>query len=169
RYVLLFGCTSGDGAEIFRRCFMVPEQIERETVIAAPVERVWSVLTEAEHIGQWFAHAGAEVDLRPGGLIVMRWEEHGTYLARIEQVEPYRLFSYRGAYPADEEPRNGNSTLVEFILSPEGDGTRLRVVESGFTSLAVPEEEKRTRIEENTQGWQGGLTELKSYVERLAA
>jgi uncharacterized protein YndB with AHSA1/START domain len=148
---------------------MVPEQIERETVIAAPVERVWEVLTDARHIGQWFAHAGAEVDLRPGGLLVMRWEEHGTYLARIEKVEPHRVFSYRWAHPADEEPRAGNSTLVEFTLSPEGNGTRLRVVESGFPSLEVPETEKTTHGAENIQGWQGGLAELQSYIERLAA
>ncbi len=31
---------------------MVPEQIERETVIAVPVERVWSLLTDAEHLGR---------------------------------------------------------------------------------------------------------------------
>ena len=46
---------------------MVPDQIERETVIAAPVERVWALLTEAEHLGRWFGDAGAEIDLRPGG------------------------------------------------------------------------------------------------------
>ena len=52
------------------RCrHMVPEQIERETVIAAPVERVWALLTEAEHLGRWFGDSGAEIDLRPGGVL----------------------------------------------------------------------------------------------------
>jgi uncharacterized protein YndB with AHSA1/START domain len=31
---------------------VVPEQIEREIVIDAPVERAWAMLTEAEHIRQ---------------------------------------------------------------------------------------------------------------------
>jgi uncharacterized protein YndB with AHSA1/START domain len=148
---------------------MVPEQIERETVIAAPVERVWAVLTEAEHIGQWFGDAGAEIDLRPGGLLTMRWEEYGTFLARVERVEPHSLFSYRWARPADEEPRAGNSTLVEFTLSPEGDRTRLRVVESGFRSLEAPDDEKETFAAENVEGWIHELGDLEAYVARLAA
>ncbi len=62
---------------------MVPDRIERDVVIQAPVERVWAVLTQAQHVATWFAFAGAEVDLRPGGSIVMRWEEHGTFYARV--------------------------------------------------------------------------------------
>ena len=46
---------------------MTQDSIEREVTIEAPVERVWSVITEAEHVGRWFGDAGAEVDLRPGG------------------------------------------------------------------------------------------------------
>src|SRR5918999_5974720 len=98
-------------------------QIERETVIAAPVERVWQLLTEAEHIGSWFSDAGAEVDLRPGGAMVLRWAEHGTARARIVDVEPPRRFSYRWAAIREqwgEEPDARNSTLVEFTLAPEG-------------------------------------------------
>ena len=48
---------------------MTADQIERETTIAAPVERVWSLITEAEHLGKWFGDAGAEIDLRPGGAL----------------------------------------------------------------------------------------------------
>ena len=40
---------------------MVPDKIERETFIAAPVERVWALITEAEHLGRWFGDAGAEI------------------------------------------------------------------------------------------------------------
>jgi uncharacterized protein YndB with AHSA1/START domain len=47
---------------------VVPEQIERETVIAAPVERVWALLTEAEHLGRWFGDAGAESTCGPAAL-----------------------------------------------------------------------------------------------------
>ena len=74
---------------------MTPDRIEREITIAAPVERVWSVLTEADHIAGWFADAGAEIDLRPGGALVMRWEEYGIARARVEAVEPPRRFAYR--------------------------------------------------------------------------
>ena len=143
---------------------MVPEQIEREVVIAAPVERVWAAITEAEHLGTWFGDDGAEVDLRPGGTLTLRWKEHGTFHTTIAAVEPPRLLSWRWTINAGEEPREDNSTLVEFILTPEGDGTRLRVVESGFRGLDLPEEQRAARVADNTQGWFEELEELRQYV-----
>jgi uncharacterized protein YndB with AHSA1/START domain len=147
----------------------VPEQIAHEVVVDAPVERVWAILTEADHIREWFAFDGAEIDLRPGGELVMTWKEHGTYHARIEQVEPDRLFSYRWAHSAGEQPSDGNSTLVEFTLRPEGDGTRLRVVERGFRDLDLPEAEQAAWAADNIQGWTGGFTALQEYARRVAA
>ena len=76
---------------------MVPDRIERETVINAPVERVWELITEPEHVGRWFGDAGAAIDLRPGGEMVIRWTEHGTSHARVVAVEPHSRFSYRWA------------------------------------------------------------------------
>lgn len=148
---------------------MAANQIEREIVIDAPVERVWAALTEADHVGTWFGDAGAEVDLRPGGALILRWQEHGTFHTTIERVEPQRFFSWRWASTAGQEPRADNSTLVEFSLTPEGNGTRLRVVESGFQQLDLPEAQRARRFTENTQGWQEEIDELRAYVERLAA
>ena len=67
---------------------MVPEQIEREVVIAAPIERVWATITQPEHVGSWFGDAGAEIDLRPGGAMTITWAKHGTSHAVVERVEP---------------------------------------------------------------------------------
>ena len=63
------------------------DSIVRETVVAAPVQRVWEVLTQAEYVGRWFGADKAEIDLRPGGSFVMTWAEHGVGLARVERVE----------------------------------------------------------------------------------
>ncbi|MGH2617938.1 MAG: SRPBCC domain-containing protein [Thermomicrobiales bacterium] len=147
----------------------VPEQITHEIVVDAPVARVWAIITEAEHIREWFAFDGARIDLRPGGALVMTWKEHGTFHARIERVEPTRRFAYRWAHLADQQPGDGNSTLVEFTLSPEGDGTRLRVVESGFRELDMPETEQAQWAADNIQGWTGGFTALQGYAQRVAA
>ena len=147
-------------------------QIERETVIAAPVERVWAVLTEGEHVGHWFSDAGAEIDLRPGGEMVLRWAEYGVGRARVVDVEPPRRFSYRWATLREhwgEEPDDRNSTLVEFTLAPEGDGTRLRVVESGFAALEGSDEQRRRSFEDNTQGWETQLDNVREYAQRVAA
>jgi uncharacterized protein YndB with AHSA1/START domain len=147
----------------------VPEQIEHEIVIDAPVERVWAVITEAEHIRQWFAFDGATIDLRPGGELVMHWKEHGTYHARIETVEPPHRFAYRWARLAEEQPKDGNSTLVTFTLSPAGTGTRLQVVERGFRALNIPVDEQAAWAAENVQGWTGGFAALQEYLEQTIA
>lgn len=147
-------------------------QIERETVIAAPVERVWSLLTQAEHVGRWFCDDGAEIDLRPGGEIVMRWAEHGVGRARIVDLDPPRRFSYRWAAIREhwgEEPDESNSTLVEFTLDREGEGTRLRVVESGFDDLAGTDEQRRTAFEGNSEGWEVQLGNVAQYSQRVTA
>jgi uncharacterized protein YndB with AHSA1/START domain len=151
---------------------MTPDRIEREITIAAPVDRVWSVLTEAEHIGGWFADAGAEIDLRPGGALVMRWQEYGMTRARVETVEPPHRFAYRWtAHHAEQgaEPEPGNSTLVEFTLAPEGDETRLRVVETGFAALATSDEQRGKNYDDNVDGWKQMLGRIDTYVGQVTA
>lgn len=151
---------------------MVTDQIERETVINAPVERVWELITQAEHLGRWFGDAGAEIDLRPGGALVLRWAEHGTSHGRVVAVEQHIRFAFRWApftEPAGGEPVEGNSTLVEFTLHPDGDGTRLVSVESGFASLATSDEQRARNFEGNTRGWAAETDELRAYAEKIAA
>jgi uncharacterized protein YndB with AHSA1/START domain len=148
---------------------MVPDQIEREIVIDAPVSRVWAALTEAEHIGTWFGDAGAGIDPRPGGALAIRWQEHGVFHTTIERIEPERVFSWRWAHAAGDHPRPGSSTLVEFTLTPEGNATRLRVVESGFQALEMSEAERAKCVTDNTQGWREELEELRGYLQRPAA
>jgi uncharacterized protein YndB with AHSA1/START domain len=84
-------------------------------------------------------------------------------------VEPPHVFAWRGALIGHTEVRDGNSTLVEFTLSREGDGTRLRVVESGFRSLDLPEEERAKQAEGNVEGWRIKTAELQAYAEGVAA
>jgi uncharacterized protein YndB with AHSA1/START domain len=147
---------------------MATDRIEREIIINAPQQRVWAVLTEADHVAGWFGDS-AEVDLRPGGKVIFGWKEHGNHHARVERVEPPDFFSYRWARLAGIEPAPGNSTLVEFTLIPEGSATRLRVVETGFASLDGSEEDRDTAVKQNTEGWISELGELQEYAERLPA
>lgn len=142
---------------------MIPERIEREIVIEAPIDVVWAVLTEPEHVAGWFSHS-AEIDLRPGGDAIFTWREHGSALAWVERVEPPRFFAFRWVRPVGQEQRKDSSTLVEFTLADEGDRTRLRVVESGFRELDWSEDAKARYADENTQGWQLELDELRAYV-----
>lgn len=146
---------------------MVPDQISREIRVAAPVARVWDVLTKAEHIAGWFGDA-ARIDLRVGGELVLGWTAHGSFHAEITRVEPPTRLSYRWHKDAEvtTPPIEADSTLVEFSLTPDGQGTLLRVVETGFNALAVPAEEQARRAAENTTGWGEELGQLKVYAEK---
>ncbi len=144
---------------------MVPTQITHEIFVAASREQVWSLLTEPEQIAKWFAFDGAEIDLRPGGILTMTWKEHGVYTAIIEVVEPLHTFAYRWARLPGEQPGPGNSTLVTFTIHPEADGVRLQVTESGFQDLDLPEAEQAAWAADNQQGWQGGFATLLTVVD----
>jgi uncharacterized protein YndB with AHSA1/START domain len=147
------------------------DRIETDVLIAAPVERVWDLVTSGEHVGRWFGDAGAEIDLRPGGAVSLSWREHGTVRGRVEAVEPPRRFAWRwlSSMGSDEEPTPGNSTLIEFTLAAEGDGTRVAVVESGFDALDMDEKDRAARLAGNTRGWAAELDDLVAYATGATA
>jgi uncharacterized protein YndB with AHSA1/START domain len=128
---------------------------------------VWAVLTAPEH---WLGEGDpAGFDLREGARIVLQVPGHGSYPMHIERVEPQRYLAFRWAnrFPPTQ-PREGNSTLVEYTLTPEAAGakTRLRVVERGFATLAVPDDERRRAAEDNTGAWEGVLDHVRKATEQ---
>ena len=142
---------------------MVNDRIEREIVIAAPVDRVWSLVVK-------FAFGVDEVelakrDIRAGSLFVADYTVHGKFPLRVEKIEPKGYLSYRwaSAFPG-AEPREDNSTLIALTLAADGDGTRLSVVESGFTFIQ-PEEKRHKAFEDNSNGWVTEFDELRKRAE----
>jgi uncharacterized protein YndB with AHSA1/START domain len=147
---------------------MVPNVIEREILIEAPVQTVWGVVTEPDQISRWFSDA-AEIDLRPGGEGTLTFEmratnERATVRLLVETVEPPHTFAFRWDYPAGATAHEGNSIRVEFTLTAEGKNTRLRVTESGFPKLERPEEEKAAYADVHGKGWDIHLANLRDYV-----
>ncbi|WP_250033454.1 SRPBCC family protein [Paractinoplanes maris] len=148
---------------------MTNDRIERDTFVKAPVERVWAVITEPHHVGVWFGPGEpAEIDLRPGGTMRLDHGQYGVFPTLIVAVEPPRYLSYRwaSAYPG-EVADESNSTLVEFFLEPEAEGTRLRVVETGFAALTIPAERVATAgYDSHAEGWSGIVEIVKEYAEK---
>ena len=134
-------------------------QIEREIVIDAPVEVVWSTITEPDQISLWFADK-VELEVKPGARGYMGFGEQGGPVI-VETVDPPTRFSFRWNPPAGEEPAAGNSLLVEFTLVDEGEHTRLRVVESGLNPLPWSDVDKQRYVEEHNGGW-------GEFLDRLA-
>ncbi|MCX0245553.1 SRPBCC domain-containing protein [Streptomyces drozdowiczii] len=148
---------------------MSEDRIESETLIAAPLERVWSLVAQP---GFWVADKASlpGTVAEEGALMTARNAEHGDFPVRVEKVEPPTYLAYRwtSAFPG-EELREDNSTLVEFTLTPEGGQTRLRVVESGFAALAASEELRGQNLKDHAGGWPLELDALKGRAEEQPA
>jgi uncharacterized protein YndB with AHSA1/START domain len=145
---------------------VLPDAVTREIDIDAPPDVVWAIVTGARHLAGWFSDE-VEIDLRPGGAMLLTWHGHGTYRARIETVEPPLTFAFRWVLRDGQEPVPGSSTLVVMTLTATNAGTRLRVVESGFSDLAWPEGERARYAGQNANGWTKELDELRAYAARV--
>ena len=147
---------------------MIPDRISREIVIDAPPHVVWAIVTEPGHVARWFSDE-AQIDLRPGGAMLLTWHGHGTYRGRVEAVEPPHRFAFRWVRREDDDPGEGTSTLVEITLAGEGPRTRLRVIETGFQRLTWAEEDKARYADENSQGWIHELNQLRDYAAGVSS
>jgi uncharacterized protein YndB with AHSA1/START domain len=142
---------------------MIPNAIEKELVIEAPLEVVWRIVTDPEQIRQWFADE-AEVELRVGGNGRLRFKSGDSYQLQVEALEPPRRFAFRWVQPEGSPARADNSMLVEFTLEPAAGGTRLRVVESGFDTIDWSDAKKAKYAEDHSRGWDVLLGRLSDYA-----
>jgi uncharacterized protein YndB with AHSA1/START domain len=147
---------------------MIGLEIEREVLIEAPVGVVWRTITEPDQICQWFADR-VELVVEPGAHGYMGFGDQGGPVV-VEVVEPPTRFSFRWNHPAGVEPAVGNSMLVEFTLTSEGEEqTRLRVTESGHEVRDWPDAEKKRYADEHGDGWGKFLDRLSRVVlERIS-
>src|SRR5262245_39290976 len=129
---------------------MADDTIEREMTLRAPIERVWQAITDPAEVSKWFG-VEAEIALTPGGDVAFGWLK-ARFRGRVEAVERPRRFACRWCLDSDTPVDEGPTTLVEFTLRPQGEGTVLRLVESGFASL--PGDGRARHLADNTQGWE---------------
>lgn len=141
---------------------MTPSQIEKEVLIEAPIDDVWRVVTEPEHIQRWFARE-CQLDSRGGRLV---FESGRTFYLHVVAFEPPHRFAYRWLHEQGTKARADNSTLVEFLLQAEGGFTRLRVVESGFDQVDWTDAAKKEYFDDHTRGWHTLIGRLSDYATR---
>jgi uncharacterized protein YndB with AHSA1/START domain len=145
--------------------------IEREIRIDASPEIVFEVVSDPAHVRQWWPDE-ARYEVVPGSTGEIVFTKDGEKLPVAFQVVdaiPGRLFSFRWTHPEGEQFREDNSFLVTFVLEPAGDGTLLRMTETGFRErgweAAVLEETYR----DHSQGWDYHLARLAPYVASYLA
>jgi uncharacterized protein YndB with AHSA1/START domain len=145
------------------------DQIRKQVQLKAPPSRVWRALTDAGEFGTWFGVKLEQpfvVGQLAAGRITHAGYEHVRFEIRIERIEPETLFAYRWhPYAIDQavdysaEPM----TLVEFTLEPEGGGTLLTVVESGFDRIPAARRDEAFRMDES--GWTGQMKNIARHVD----
>jgi uncharacterized protein YndB with AHSA1/START domain len=135
------------------------EKITIETIVDAPVEKVWKYWNEPTHITKWaFASddweaPSAENDLRVGG-------KFKTVMAAKDGSSKFDL---TGTYTKVEENK-----LIEYTM----DGDDAREVSTQFVSdgdstriIESFEAENVNSIEMQKNGWQTILDNFKKYIE----
>ncbi|MFF9277444.1 SRPBCC domain-containing protein [Streptomyces griseosporeus] len=144
------------------------DRIARQIDIDAPAERVWELVARPG----WYINDGtvdAEPDLRyEDDVAVVRHPTLGEFRFRTVELDKPRYAAFRWIgtpFRDDSAP----STLVEFwIEERDGGGVTLRVVESGFSSLADDPADWLKQREGNDKGWLTELQAAKTFVESAA-
>ncbi len=135
------------------------EQITVETLIAAPVSKVWQYWTNPEHITKWcFASEDwcaptATNDVRVGGV----------FTTRMEAKDGSAGFDFGGTYTVVEMEKtlaytmNGEDAReVSIQFSQEGESCRV---------TETFEAENENSLEMQRAGWQSILENFRRYVE----
>jgi uncharacterized protein YndB with AHSA1/START domain len=146
---------------------MTTDRIEKQIVLKASPARVWRALSNAREFGSWFG-AQFEDDFAPGQEARGKVTYQGKELAMtfvVERMEPERLLAFRW-HPYAVDPTVDYSgeptTLVELVLTPVPEGTRLTVTESGFDRIPVA---RRARaFEMNAHGWAVQMENIARHV-----
>lgn len=135
--------------------------IQHAVLIRAGADQVYDALTTAEGLDGWFTK-NAQVDPRPGGFIRFRWVDWGPDHFSGEdggpvlEAERSRRFVFQWS---PDEP--SYATTVKIDLESVGDGTVVRLLESGYHDTPSG----RTACLDCAVGWGEALTLLKFYVE----
>ena len=143
-------------------------RIQREIDLKAPPARVWVALTNYHEFGQWFGvklEGPFSVGKTVAGKITYPGFEHLKWAVEVKKMDKEKVFSFTW-HPYAMEPTvdydTEEPTLVEFFLEPQGSGTRLTVVESGFEKIPVNRRLEAFRM--NEEGWTEQMENIAKYV-----
>jgi uncharacterized protein YndB with AHSA1/START domain len=113
-------------------------EVEREVVFPAAPDEVWEALTEAERLEEWFAN-DVELDARPGGEGVFRWDDGEERHAVVRELEAER----RIVFDWDDDGQTvielaevEEGTLVHVVETAPGFGTALELSAFAWTPVA---------------------------------
>jgi uncharacterized protein YndB with AHSA1/START domain len=129
--------------------------IERE--IAFPPEKLWRALTQPHLIEEWLM----KNDFRPvvGHSFNLRGDWGGVLDCEVLAVEPNKMLSYTWNH-AHDDPAFNLKSVVTFTLTPTGNGTHLRIEQSGFAP------DQKQAYGGAHAGWKQFLAKLEELLAR---
>ncbi|HYG92371.1 MAG TPA: SRPBCC domain-containing protein [Nocardioides sp.] len=141
--------------------------IERELHIDASPEVVFDVVSNPEHVCEWWADE-ADYPPEPGG---DGWLAFGDKRVRftVADAVPPRLFSFRWTHEDGETATAANSNLVVFELERAGSGTLLRFTETGFRERGWDEARAAEVHADHSSGWDHYLPRLVGRAEAVGS
>ena len=143
--------------------------LEREIRIDATPEIVFDVVSRPEHITMWWSD-DASFEPVPGSVGELVFGSHGAVEAiTVVEVDPPRRFAFRWVAPQGETPGADNSLLVTFDLEPSGDGTILRLTESGWREKSWEAAVLEEAFRDHERGWDMFLPRLQGYAPSVVA
>ena len=100
--------------------------IEHELRVAARPETVFAFFTDPSKMVRWMGDE-ATLDPRPGGLCRVGFGAAPAMLGEYVEVVPYTRVVFSWGWETNLLPVPPASTIVEVSLTPEGEGTRVRL------------------------------------------
>ena len=139
------------------------DRIEREITIDAPVDRVWTLVSEPG----WYINDKQITEHRietRGEVTIVHDPTHGAFAMLVLELDEPRYTAFRWLIDADDP--QSTSTLVEFWLTETDSGVVLKVAESGFASLDDSDANRRSRFEDHSDGWRIELELARDHLTR---
>jgi uncharacterized protein YndB with AHSA1/START domain len=143
--------------------------IEREIYVEASPEIVFEVVSNPDHLKQWWPD-DARYEPTPGSVGEIVFGDGDTATAvpfTVVGSAPPHTFSFRWTHPADQVAAKGNSLLVTFDLTPSGGGTLLKMTETGFREMGWEIAVLEHEYQDHVTGWDFYLPRLAPYVATL--
>ena len=146
--------------------------IEREIYVNASPEIVFEVVSSPEHIKGWWPDE-AEYELAPGATGEIAFGDAGpdrkVETFTVVDVQAPRTFTFRWIHPVDEVAAEGNSLLVTFDLTPSGEGTVVKMTETGFREMGWEAAVLEESFRDHENGWNYFMPRLAPYVATLVS
>ena len=126
--------------------------VEREIRIDARPETVFGFFTDPALMARWMGMQ-AEADPRPGGVYRVVVNPRSTVRGEYVEVVPHSRVVFTWGFEEPDATVAPGASTVEVTLTPDGDGTLLRLVHRDLPAPSRPEHDK---------GWEHFLERLRA-------